>query len=116
MGGRLKIVWRGHDPEFAQTIATELGMLLHPERAVISISHMGQSMMWYVLQEGSMECALLIGRLSLEVTLTAEGQARGRRVRLTGLPAQRVLGVCAALVNRIQASWCAELGVDEPRR
>jgi hypothetical protein len=111
-----KAVWRGHDSEFTQAMATELGILVQAERAVITIFQAGQSTMEYAVHDGSIALSILSGGFSLEVSMRVEGQTVSRRMQLTGLPAQRVMGHCAALVNRIQARWCAEMKVDDPRR
>lgn len=97
-------------------MATEFGILVQVERAVIAIFRAGQSTVEYAVHDGSIALSILSAGASLEVSMKVEGQTVSRRMQLTGLPAQRVMGHCAALVNRIQARWCAEMNVDEPRR
>ena len=105
-------VWRGRDPEFASAVASELGILLDAERAVMVITRTGQSVMRYSVQDDSTALTIVSGTAHVEVTLTVDGPV-GRAMPLTGAPAQRVMGHCAALVNRIQARWCAgEVGDD----
>jgi hypothetical protein len=70
----------------------------------------------YAVQDGSTELSVKTGGVHLEVNVTIEGQSVGRPMQITGLRVQRVQGHCAALVNRVQARWCAEMAVDEPRR
>jgi hypothetical protein len=111
-----EIIWHGHDRPFVEAMTSELGILLDPETAIVAIVRLDQSVLTYVVDDGTTALSLVARSNRVEVRREAGGSPGEPVVELDEVRGSRVKLHCQALVSRIQVREMDTASVNDDQR